>query len=37
MALLITALFLVWLWKADHKPMALAIGAVIGGGARQRD
>lgn len=31
MALLITALFLVWLWKADHKPMALAIGAVIGG------
>ncbi|MFN3826627.1 MAG: signal peptidase II [Micavibrio sp.] len=30
-ALAITAAFTVWLWKADNKGMAIAIGAVIGG------
>lgn len=31
LSLAITALFLVWLWRVDHKGLALAIGAVIGG------
>lgn len=31
LSLVITAFFLHWLRKVDHKPLALAIGAVIGG------
>lgn len=31
MALIITAFFVIWLRKVDHRPLALAIGAVIGG------
>lgn len=31
LSLVITAFFLVWLKRVHHKPLALAIGAVIGG------
>lgn len=31
LSLVITGFFLHWLRKVDHKPLALAIGAVIGG------
>ena len=31
LAIAITAAFTVWLWRADHKGLAIAIGAVIGG------
>lgn len=31
LSLVITVFFFVWLRKVDHKPVALAIGAVIGG------
>ncbi len=31
LSLAITAFFLRWLWKTDHKPLAVAIGCVIGG------
>lgn len=31
LSLAITAFFVHWLWRVDHKPLALAIGAVIGG------
>lgn len=31
LSLAITVFFLIWLKRVDHKPLALAIGAVIGG------
>lgn len=31
MALVITAAFTVWLWRVDHRGLAIALGAVIGG------
>lgn len=31
LSLVITVFFFIWLRKVDHKPLALAIGAVIGG------
>lgn len=31
LALVITAVFLVWLWRVEQRGLALAIGAVIGG------
>ena len=31
LSLVITSGFVVWLWRADHRGLAVAIGAVIGG------